>query len=109
MVTDSTGVFNIKGLDAGTYTLRETTTPPGYNSIEDVEVTITASHEEAATGNAAELNLTGTNMNNTIINQSGAELPSTGGIGTKMFYMFGAILVLGAGVLLVSRRRAEAA
>lgn len=109
MVTDSTGVFNIKGLDAGTYTLRETTTPPGYNSIEDMEITITASHEEAATGNAAELNLTGTNMNNTIINQSGAELPSTGGIGTKLFYMFGVILVLDAGVLLVSRRRAEAA
>ena len=47
--------------------------------------------------------------NNTIINQSGAELPSTGGIGTKLFYMFGVILALGAGVLLVSRRRAEAA
>lgn len=43
-------------------------------------------------------------MDNTIINQSGSQLPSTGGMGTWLFYMLGTMLVLGAGVLLVSRR-----
>ncbi|MEE1110286.1 MAG: LPXTG cell wall anchor domain-containing protein, partial [Lachnospiraceae bacterium] len=38
-------------------------------------------------------------------NQKGTELPSTGGIGTTIFYVIGAILVLGAGILLVTRRR----
>ena len=38
-------------------------------------------------------------------NETGAELPSTGGIGTTIFYVVGAVLVIGAGVLLVSRRR----
>ena len=40
-----------------------------------------------------------------VINESGTELPSTGGIGTTMFYVFGTILVAAAGILLVSRRR----
>ena len=43
-----------------------------------------------------------------IENNSGAELPSTGGIGTTIFYVIGAILVLGAGILLVTRRRMNA-
>lgn len=104
MITDETGVFNIRGLDVGTYTLHEKTTPPGYNTVEDTTVTISASHEEAPAGTSAKLNLTGTNMDNTIINQSGSQLPSTGGMGTWLFYMLGTMLVLGAGVLLVSRR-----
>ena len=41
----------------------------------------------------------------TIVNNAGAELPSTGGIGTTLFYLIGAILVIGAGVVLVTRRR----
>ncbi len=44
----------------------------------------------------------------TVENESGAELPSTGGIGTTMFYVIGAILVIGAGVVLVTRRRMSA-
>ena len=43
-----------------------------------------------------------------IINESGAQLPETGGMGTTLFYVFGAILVLGGGVVLISRRRMEA-
>ena len=105
MITDKTGVFNVKGLDTGTYTLRETKVPAGYNSLGDTTITINASHEETPAGTAAKLNLTGSNMNNTIINQSGAELPSTGGIGTTIFYIIGTGLILGSGVILVSRRR----
>jgi LPXTG-motif cell wall-anchored protein len=43
-----------------------------------------------------------------VVNQKGTELPSTGGIGTTIFYVIGAILVLGAGILLVTRRRMNA-
>ena len=43
-----------------------------------------------------------------VLNQKGATLPSTGGMGTTLFYVFGAILVLGGGVVLISRRRMEA-
>jgi len=41
----------------------------------------------------------------TVINEAGSVLPSTGGIGTTIFYIIGAILVIGAGVVLVTRRR----
>ena len=47
-------------------------------------------------------------MSNTIVNQSGTALPSTGGTGTKLFYLIGAILVAGAGILLTARRKAGA-
>ena len=48
------------------------------------------------------------NLSTTIINKSGATLPETGGIGTTIFYIIGAILVIGAGVVLVTRRRMSA-
>lgn len=106
MTSKDNGKFNIIGLDAGTYTLKETSTPEGYNTCADVEIVISAKHNENANEISADLDLTGSkNMNNQIINKAGSELPSTGGIGTTIFYVAGGALVVGAGVLLVSKKR----
>ena len=105
MITDETGVFNVWGLDAGTYTLRETTVPAGYNSPGDINLSIIASHEESPLGGSAKLNLTGEGINNTVVNEPGSSLPSTGGRGTALYYIIGLILVLGAGAILTNRGR----
>ena len=106
---DSTGVFNIKGLDAGTYILKETTVPDGYNKCADYTVVISASHAEANDGSSATTTLTSdSKMTNTIENKQGNTLPETGGIGTTLFYVIGSILVIGAVVLLVSKKRMNA-
>ena len=103
---ETTGVFNIKGLDTGTYTLKETTTPPGYNANEDTTFEIKAAHWENNDTATAGLSLDV--PKNTIVNNAGSVLPSTGGTGTKLFYLIGAILVVGAGILLTARRKADA-
>lgn len=100
LTTNEQGKIEIDGLDADTYYLRETKAPDGYNKLDkDKEVKITG-----ATKGESET-LTYTTVVAKVDNQSGTELPSTGGMGTKMFYVFGSILVLGALVLLVVRRR----
>jgi fimbrial isopeptide formation D2 family protein/LPXTG-motif cell wall-anchored protein len=99
--TIKAGKVTIKGLDSGTYYLEETKAPAGYNVLaERVEVKIDHA------------NLTATVEGGTyvsggvqVINQTGAELPSTGGIGTTIFYVVGGLLVVAAGVLLVTRKR----
>lgn len=99
--TIKAGKVTIKGLDSGTYYLEETKAPAGYNVLaERVEVKIDHA------------NLTATVKGGTyvsggvqVINQTGAELPSTGGIGTTIFYVVGGLLVVAAGVLLVTRKR----
>jgi len=83
------------GLANGTYTLIEKTVPAGYNKAADKTFTV------------AEKNYTAANLDQTAIvpNKTGAELPSTGGIGTTMFYIVGSVLVIGAAVVLISKRR----
>lgn len=106
---DSTGVFNIKGLDAGTYVLKETTVPSGYNKCADTTVVINATHVEDASGSSATTTLSSdSNVTNTIENKQGSTLPETGGMGTTIFYVIGAILVIGAGVVLITRKRMSA-
>ena len=106
--------FTWSGLDDGDYKLVETTTPSGYNTIPDIEFTITATHD-VSSDNPTLLSLscgdkftgvisTGVVSAN-IENQSGAQLPSTGGIGTTIFYVLGSVLVIGAAVLLVTKKR----
>ncbi|MCI7727229.1 MAG: isopeptide-forming domain-containing fimbrial protein [Clostridiales bacterium] len=107
---DSTGVFNIKGLDAGTYVLKETTVPEGYNKCADTTIVIKADHVENSGGDSATTTLsTDTNVTNTIENKQGSTLPSTGGMGTTLFYVLGGILVAGAVVLLVTKKRMNSA
>lgn len=99
------GNVTIKGLDANTtYWLEETKAPAGYNKLSErvevkiVESNLTATFEEEATDTWKEGGVH-------VINQSGTELPSTGGIGTTIFYCVGATLALGAFVLLVTKKR----
>ena len=107
--TDILGTFNIIGLDTGTYTLKETKVPAGFNKAADVKIEIEAQHNEHTSTAGADLKLTKSeNMDNSVENKTGTVLPSTGGIGTTLFYVIGAILILGAGVLLITRRRMSA-
>ena len=106
--------FTWSGLDDGDYKLVETTTPSGYNTIPDIEFTITATHD-ASSDNPTLISLNGGDkftgeistgvVSANIENQSGAQLPSTGGIGTTIFYVLGSVLVIGAAVLLVTKKR----
>ncbi|MCI6730768.1 MAG: isopeptide-forming domain-containing fimbrial protein [Lachnospiraceae bacterium] len=106
MKSAADGKFIIKGLDAGTYVLKETTVPAGYNKCADVTVVIKATHVEAADGNSATTTLSNdSNVTNEIENKQGSTLPETGGMGTTIFYVLGSILVLGAAVLLITRKR----
>jgi len=91
--SDANGLIKIQGLNTETYVLTETDAPDGYNLLEGTkDLVVTAGT------NAIEL---------TVENETGTVLPSTGGIGTKLFYVVGAILVIGAGVVLVARKRVE--
>lgn len=106
------GVVRFVGLGAGEYTITETKTPAGYNTISPITVNIgfTAAPEEGAvhwstTSEDATYNATTGVFEMTIENKKGQELPETGGMGTTMLYLVGAILVIGAGVLLVTRRK----
>ena len=106
--------FTWSGLDDGDYKLVETTTPSCYNTIPDIEFTITAIHDVSA-DNPTLISLSGGDkftgeittgvVSANIENQSGAQLPSTGGIGTTIFYVLGSVLVIGAAVLLVTKKR----
>ncbi len=108
------GVFNIVGLDVGTYYLKETTTPAGYNTCAVVKVEITAVHVEDESKSTATTAIVmkqdGANTSiNTIVNKAGAVLPETGGMGTTIFYAVGGVLVVAAVVLLVTKKRASSA
>lgn len=102
MISGQDGQFNVKGLDAGTYYLKETITPAGYDTCGVTPVTIKADHS----GND-HVNLEGSNL--TIVNKKagGITLPSTGGIGTTIFYVVGGGLMVAAIVLLVTKKRME--
>ena len=103
LTTDDKGKISVDGLDADTYYLREIETLPGFNILSgDQEVKI-----DGATKAKDSDELTYTTKLVKINNQSGTELPSTGGIGTTLFYIAGGVLVVGAAVLLVTKRRME--
>ncbi|MDY2629456.1 MAG: isopeptide-forming domain-containing fimbrial protein [Lachnospiraceae bacterium] len=116
---DEGTTFTFSGLDDGNYRLTETKTPDGYNSIDPIEFTVTAEHDvlsdnpalTSLSGNATAGELTFTSnttdgsLSADVINKSGSTLPETGGMGTTIFYVIGTILVLGAAVLLITKKR----
>ena len=107
LISGTDGLFKVLGLDHGTYYLEEIKAPAGYNLLkEPVEVVISAAHKENSDTVSAETVITVNGADAIVVeNNAGATLPETGGIGTTIFYMIGAVLVLGAVVLLITRRR----
>lgn len=133
--SDEDGLFKIKGLDSGTYTLVEKVAPAGYEVPTGdaarfaVELTATTVNTQTWNGTAASDVLTGLTgtiggvgmtaveanaainlgangaVAGTIENNKGTTLPSAGGIGTVLFYTIGGVMVVGAGVVLVTKKR----
>ena len=137
-VDETTTSFTFSGLDDGQYKLTETKTPAGYNTIDPIYFVIEATHDETAdaptlktlnayltdaNGNKqtemkdgesvnidlGTVDLTAGSITTTVVNKSGSKLPSTGGIGTTIFYVLGGVLVLAAVVLLVTKKRMSGA
>ena len=137
-VDETTTSFTFSGLDDGQYKLTETKTPAGYNTIDPIYFVIEATHDATAdtpaltvlkayltdeNGNKktevkdgetvnidlGTVDLTAGSITTTVVNKSGSELPSTGGIGTTIFYVLGGVLVLAAVVLLVTKKRMSGA
>ena len=133
MTTGADGNIKFEGLDAGTYMLKETSAPVGY-VVDSTEHTVFIDAEyETGTDVLKSYSITidgqntsvfsvqnesngtvtivkeGTTMKTSLINNTKANgLPSTGGIGTTMFYVIGIVLIAGASILLVTKRRMSA-
>lgn len=109
VTTGENGDAKFQGLDCGSYYLHETASPAGYNLLkEDVGLTITATYGsdgQITSSNAVSDNNGQYQRSQKIENKAGAELPSTGGIGTYIFYAIGSVLVIGALVLLITKKR----
>lgn len=111
--TSSTGDILIEGLNVGTYYLEETEAPAGYNKLTgpiEVEITATTSatsvSETVQYKNSSETSYTqATDATVKVLNSAGTQLPSTGGIGTTLFYVIGGVLMAVAAVLLVTKKR----
>ena len=101
VVTDDDGMIIIRGLDSEkTYTLTETKTNDGYNML-DAPVTLTLVKDDNT------YSADPTSAQHNIPNNQGTVLPSTGGIGTTIFYVIGGILLVGAAIILVARHKAS--
>lgn len=133
--TDS-AVITIKGVEQGVYSITETEAPKGYNKLAEpfnveakksgngvttktkttiyfdeqgnVSKTETSTYKEHSTDKDSNVENVPVYQFDPIVNLKGTELPSTGGIGTTIFYVLGSILLIGGGVLLVTRRRMRA-
>lgn len=116
---DKNDIFTFSGLDDGDYVLKETKTPDGYNTANDIKFTIKADHSiesdapeleslsgDKVTGNIILTpNKTEGSLSTPVQNNKGSVLPSTGGAGRVAIYVIGAILVLGGGIVLVTKKR----
>ncbi len=105
---DSKNTFNVKGLAEGWYRLTETKTPDGYNTMAALEIQIVPNTNDkgeltdGCTYNYGEVIKSDVVK---VVNNKGTTLPSTGGMGTTILYIVGAVLVIGAGVVLFTKRR----
>lgn len=111
---DKDGVLIFEGLGEGTYTIKEIIAPNGYNLLKD-EITVKIEATEK-TLNGCTWTVTVNDETKltigedhlfafNVVNNAGKELPSTGGIGTTIFYVVGSVLVIGAAVVLITRKR----
>ncbi len=121
--TDASGYLKFDELGAGTYTIHEVTAPTGYNLLSgDIQFTINFRAPTSVTTGTEACTWSVTNKSNvsgvtydategvfsiTVEDAKGTQLPSTGGIGTTIFYILGGLLVVGAAVVLVARRKAD--
>lgn len=104
ITSPKSGKFTIQGLGAGTYYLTETQQPTGYNKLANaIEVHIDDNGKVKVIKDGALTDVTQVEVEN----KTGTVLPSTGGAGTTMIYLVGAVLVLGSGVVLVTKRRVK--
>jgi len=129
-------VFSFEGMDDGEYRITETKAPAGYNSVAPIYFKVEATHTldaaepklesltvtvtkedgtayteaEMVSGNIANFDVTLTDgqMKTTVVNKAGVELPETGGMGTTLFYIIGGLLVAGAAILLITKKRMSA-
>ena len=126
LVTGVNGLVKVAGLDDGTYYLEETKAPSKYNKLsKDVEIVISAKtvNNQTWSGTASnaltKIDVTANgetgigsvddgSVKVTVENNQGSSLPSTGGMGTTIFYVVGSILVLGAAILLITKKRMSA-
>lgn len=123
--TPADGLIIVKGVKTGSYDIIETEAPKGYNKLTAPETVTAVKTGQTTTSTTTYLDENGNIVDTqsesattvtvttdklaatpiVVVNKTGAELPSTGSIGTTIFYIIGAVLVIGAGVVLVTRRR----
>lgn len=102
LVSLADGMINIEGIKAGTYYLKETEAPKGYNLLKTIQKI------EISEDGSIKLNGKAITNNVGVQNNTGSLLPSTGGAGTTLIYLIGGALVLGSGIVLANKKRAKA-
>lgn len=116
---DDSGRLTFTGLNAGTYTLKETKTPEGYSTMKDATIIISATQSNANAEVGGDITWSMTSDSSAItgikvadgkisanvVNTKGNVLPSTGGIGTRIFYIIGGLLMAAAAVVLITKVR----
>lgn len=108
VIVSTTGNVTIKGLAKGIYWLEEIEAPDGYNKLTDRVSVVNKTVGEGAEKHDEADFLASNNIVKTVENSTGAELPATGGVGTTIFTVTGAILMIGAAVLFLTKKRSEA-
>lgn len=130
LVSDASGLFKVIGLDDGTYFLKETLAPSGYNTLAEpiklvisaninngqnglgavtelTTIDVTVGNDPSASGATTAGNSATGTVNITVENNRGTTLPGTGGIGTTIFYVIGGGLMVAAAILLITKKRME--